>query len=351
MAFVLSRLLVLAAAVAAEHLVIANPALTSGDGAPILRSLTSWDGWYYLGIVRDGYHADAVAGAYRDVAFLPLYPGLVRLLSFPWPDAAGLVAVLLSNVLFLLALGQLSLLGALQVGRRRGAWAAVLMAVYPFASAYAMSYTESLFLLLTVSAFLAAERDRRTLAGILLALACLTRLQGLVLVVPLGLLMLRRTAWRPTRSLLWLAPAPAAAALFLLWVGSLSGSTTAYLDAQQAWGRLGIGGSEGSETIGGGFTAYQGALLLTLCWSVFLFVYARASRVRPEYLLIPVLYLAAELSSGTLEAVGRVTLTAFPYVWLLATRPSGAFRLGWLVLSSGLMALVALLSFAGFWVP
>ena len=43
-AFVVSRLLVLAAAVAAETLIIRNPSLTSGDGAPILRSLTSWDG-------------------------------------------------------------------------------------------------------------------------------------------------------------------------------------------------------------------------------------------------------------------------------------------------------------------
>ena len=69
--FVVSRVLVLAAALAAEYLIVRNPLLIPGDGSPILTSLTSWDAWYYLGIVRDGYHADPVAGLYRDTAFLP----------------------------------------------------------------------------------------------------------------------------------------------------------------------------------------------------------------------------------------------------------------------------------------
>jgi hypothetical protein len=68
--FVVSRLLVIAAAIAAEYLVVRTPLLIPSDGSPILTSLTSWDGWYYLGIVRDGYHADPVAGLYRDTAFL-----------------------------------------------------------------------------------------------------------------------------------------------------------------------------------------------------------------------------------------------------------------------------------------
>jgi hypothetical protein len=81
-----------------------NPALTSGDGAPLLQSLTSWDGWWYLGIVRDGYHAAPIVDGYHDYAFLPLYPMLVRFLSAPWPEYAGLVAVVLSNLLFVVGL-------------------------------------------------------------------------------------------------------------------------------------------------------------------------------------------------------------------------------------------------------
>src|SRR4029453_6767048 len=79
--FVVSRLLVLGAAFVAETLIPRNPALEPGASGPILRSLTTWDGWYYLGIVRDGYQANPVSGPYANVAFPPLYPAVVKVLS------------------------------------------------------------------------------------------------------------------------------------------------------------------------------------------------------------------------------------------------------------------------------
>ena len=117
---VASRLVVLAAALVAELLVPRNPLLTGGDGAPILRSLTSWDGWWYLGIVRDGYHAAPLDGAYQDYAFLPLYPMLVRLLATPFPGWEGLIAVALSNVLFAVGIVLLVRLTAPRFGASPG---------------------------------------------------------------------------------------------------------------------------------------------------------------------------------------------------------------------------------------
>ena len=141
---------------------------------------------------------DPVSGAYRDIAFAPLFPMIVKVLSAPWPEYAGLVAVVVSNVAFLAALGLLTRLGTPYLGRRRAALAAGLLAIYPFASVFAMAYTESLFLLFMVAAFLAAERRHRTWAGIFLALTVLSRLQGVGLILPLWILMLRQDGWRPS---------------------------------------------------------------------------------------------------------------------------------------------------------
>jgi hypothetical protein len=348
--FVASRALVLAAAFAAENLINPNP-LLEGDGGPILYSLTTWDGQFYLRIIADWYHAEPVSGLYRDVAFLPLYPLIVRVLAAPWPQFAELIAVLVSNITFLVALGVLARLGEPYLGRRRAAYAASLLAIYPFASAFAMAYSESLFLLLVVAAFLAAERRHRAWAGLLFGLACLCRFQGLVLLLPLILIELRQDSWRPRPSNGWLAFGPLATVAFLAYVGWLTGSPTGYLDAQQAWGREGFGGAAPDETIGAGVTPYQAALLLTLCWSVFMLVWTRRDHLRPEYALIPVLFILAELSSGSLEAVGRVTMLGFPYVWLLARRQSVFARRAWPVVSAGLLTLIAILSFGGFWVP
>jgi hypothetical protein len=349
--FIVSRALVVVAASVAETLIPRNPRLEPGADGPILRSLTSWDGWYYLGIVRDGYQAGPVSGAYANVAFPPLYPAVVRALSWPFPGSEGIVAVLVSNVAFLVALALLVRLGTPYLGRRRAAIAAGLLIIYPFASVFAMAYTESLFLLLMVATFLAAERGHRAWAGVCLALGVLCRVQGVALILPLAIIMLRQDGWRPRPSLAWLLLGPLAGLGFLAAIASITGSTTGYLDAQQAWGREGIGGAPPEGTVAAMFTPYQAALLATLLASVFLLVFVRVDRMRPEYWLVPVLFIGAELSSGSLEAVGRITMLAFPFVWILANRRSPPFRRTWPLVSVGLFTLIAVLQFGGYWVP
>ena len=348
--FLASRVLVLLAAFAAETLIPRNPALDPGVDAPVLRSLTSWDGWYYLGIVRDGYQAGPVSGDYANVAFPPLYPALVRLLSAPFPGSEGVVAILVANVAFIAALALLVQLGTPYLGRRRAKLAAALLIIYPFASVFTMAYTESLFLLLTVAAFLAAERGHPIRTGVALALAVLCRVQGIALLLPLAIILLRQNGWRPQPSMASLLLGPLSGAAFLVFVASVTGSSTGYLDAQQAWGREGFGGAAPDGTIAAMFTPYQAALLVTLLASVFLLVFVRADRMRPEYWLVPVLFIGAELSSGSLEAVGRITMLAFPFMWILANR-GGVARRTWPVVSVGLFTLISVLQFGGYWVP
>ena len=206
-----------------------------------------------------------MVGAYRDVAFAPLYPLIVRVLSAPWPAYAGVVAVLVSNVAFLAALGLLTTLGTPYLGRRRAALAAGFLAIYPFASVFAMAYTESIFLLFMVAAFLAAERRHRTWAGIFLALTVLSRLQGVGLILPLWVLMLRQDGWRPRRSQAWLLLGPLAALGFLGYIGPLSGSLTAFLDAQKAWGRNGVGGAAPDKTVAAQVLAVPGGAAGARC--------------------------------------------------------------------------------------
>ena len=349
--FVVSRLLVVGAALIAENLIPRNPGLIPGADGPLLRSLTSWDGFYYLGIARDGYQAAPVVGAYSNVAFPPLFPLLVKILSLPFPGAQGIVAVLISNAAFLVALGLLVRLATPYIGRQRATIAAGLLVIYPFASVFAMAYTEGLFLMLMLAAFLAAERGHRTWAGIFLALTVLCRLQGVALALPLWILMLRQDGWRPRPSQAWLLLGPAAAAAFLAYIAGVTGSATAFLDAQKAWGRVGVGGSAPGSTIGAKLSLYQAALVGTLLWSVFLLVFVRVDRLRPEYWLVPVLFIAAEISSGSLEAVGRITMLAFPLFWILANRDSLIARRLWPAVSVIGFTVIAVLSFGGYWVP
>ena len=350
-----SRVIVVLAALAAELLVQRNPLLTGGDGAPILRSLTSWDGWWYLGIVRDGYHAAPIAGGYHDYAFLPLFPMLIRALALPAPGWEGLIAVVTANVCFALAVVLLVRLTEARFGRDVAYRSAALMALFPFSAAFSMAYAESLFMVLSLGAFLAIEHRRVLLAGVLLALATVTKLQGAVLVVPLAWL-LWENAGRPRPKASWAALllGPLAALVVFGAIAVFAGGIGAYGQAQGAWGRGGLGATDGA-TLGSGIEgplAYVHLVnLAVLLGAVFLFVFVRVDRIPLPYVAVPVLILAMVFLSGSLESIGRYVLVAFPYYWILASRRGWLGRVGWPALSGVLLFVMSTLMFAGWFVP
>jgi hypothetical protein len=357
---VASRLVVLLAALVGENLVARNPLLTSGDGGPMLRSLTTWDGWWYLGIVRNGYHAAPLDGAYHDYAFLPLYPMLVKTLSLPFPGWEGLIAVLLSNVLFVVGIVLLVRLTAPLFGEAFALRSAALLAIFPFAAVFSMAYAESLFLVLMLGAFLAAERGRAIPAGILLALATLTRLQGVALVIPLAWILWERAGRPRGIRAPWLALllGPLAAVAAYAWVIWLTGDAASYAAAQGAWGRSGLGG-DATGTLGDAlvntaamavvFT--QAVNFVVLIGAVFLFVFVRRDRIPREYVSVPILFLGMVFLSGSIQSIGRLLMLAFPYEWILAGRRGMVGRYLWPAASLAGLFVLSTAMFAGWFVP
>lgn len=348
-AFLGSRLLIVLAALAAETLLTRNPQLNSGASGPLVTSFTAWDGWWYLGIVHNGYHAAPLISGYFDYAFFPLYPLLVRGLAFPFPAFAGLVAVLLSNALFLLALALLYRLTREVLDEDRALMASVYLAIFPFSFVFSMAYAESLFLVLSLGSLLAAERGRAGWAAVLASLAGSTRLTGVLLIVPLALILWRRVADR--RSVAWLVLVPLGAGLFYLYVAHLTGTLSGYGAAESAWGRGGVSTSPAGGDLASHLDVLRLSLLATLLAFVFLLVYLRPDRIPLAYATIPVLTLGAVLASGLLESVGRYAMLAFPFTWTLAGRRSAWFRTAWPAVSAGLLGLLALLAFGGYYVP
>ena len=345
-----SRFLILLAALAAEGIIPRNPRLIPGSGGPILTSLTSWDGWWYLGIARSGYHAAPISGQYHDYAFFPLYPALVRMLSLATPAFDGLIAVLLSNALFLVALWLLYRLTAQVLDEERALWSCVLLCLFPFSWVFSMAYGESLFLALSLGSLLAAERGHAGWAAILASLAGLTRLPGVLLIVPLAIILWRRA--RDRRALAWLVLVPLGAALFAVYVAGLTGSAAAIGTAQDAWGRAGAGAAAAAgQSLGGNLDPMLGTFLLTLLAYVFLLVYLRPDQIPLAYALIPILTLASVFASGNLQSIGRLGMVAFPFVWVLAGRRSRWFRVAWPAVSAVLLVALSVEIFAGWYQP
>jgi Mannosyltransferase (PIG-V) len=354
-AYGLSRAVVVLAAVVVEAgLIGSNPRLVHGDPAPILGSLTTWDGDWFLHIAQGGYHLEPKPGSsYLDYAFFPLYPALVHLLSMMAPQFLALAAVALNWVLFGIALALLVRLARPILGEARAIRAAALLAISPFSFVYAMAYSEPLTLVLVVIAFLFSERRQPLSTGIAFALASLTRAQAAFYLIPLAL----ASKLSGPKRLRWVALGlgPLATLAYLGWVALFTGHLNGYFASYAAWGRNSGGAAAGAGSVGqainGPLAYYFAILLVCLVVAVGLFVFVRVDRIPLAYVAIPAISLVMLLVSGSLEAIGRVVLLAFPYYWILASRQHIAWRKGWPILSICLLAYFSALTFAGWWIP
>lgn len=187
-----------------------------------------WDSAFFVRIAEHGYDRSSAA-------FGPLYPALVWLLGhvfFGHYVLAGIVVSLAA------ALGSFVLLHRIAEQRlgADGARRAVLyLAVFPMSLFLQAVYSESLFLLLVLAAFLLAERGRFTAAGVVSGLAILTRVAGVALLPALAIVALRRRdRLRACGGLLLAVPVAAVYPLVLRWQ---TGDAWAFAHAQSRWHR------------------------------------------------------------------------------------------------------------------
>ncbi|HKP91386.1 MAG TPA: mannosyltransferase family protein [Thermoleophilaceae bacterium] len=246
----------------------------------VLGPLVRWDARYYLGIATDGYRPDveALRGAR---AFFPVYPLLVRGLGgFASTGAAALAAIAVSLAAFWGGLRLLHRLAAIELDRRTADATVLLLAFAPVSFFFSAPYTESLFLLLSVGAFLAARTGRWALAGVAAGLASGTRPTGALLILPLAILYLygpradRPGSGRhPVRpNALWLALAPAGVVAYSLYQRHAIGDALAWQHIQPFFGRTSF--EWPTETLrqsavaawdaiaGDGRSAYRGPILV-----------------------------------------------------------------------------------------
>jgi hypothetical protein len=228
-------------------------------GALLTFPVIRWDGDWYLAIAGHGYAVSAGVSLPPRANFFPLYPLIVGALGqVGIPLVIGAVIVSIGSlVLALYALGRLVSL-ELTPGHP---WAhpdtlrltLIALAISPVAFFFSAAYTESLYLALSVGAFLCARRGRWALAGVLAGLASATRAPGIVLVIPLLWLYLygpredrppdrapAAAGWRPRyrlrRDVAWLALAPVGVLAFAAYLGLSGADPLAFVQTQrQFW--------------------------------------------------------------------------------------------------------------------
>jgi hypothetical protein len=193
----------------------------------VFGTFAEWDAGWYVAIAEHGYESR------QSTAYFPVYPLLVRAVSVV-TGSTVVAGVLVSLVAAGIAAVLLAELARPLLGERGARESVLLVALYPAAFVFTSIYTDGLFLALSAGAFLAAQRGRPWVAGLLGGLAVATRLLGLALLPALALLLWRRG--RRLESLVRLAPLlalPAALGAYALYLDRRFGSPDVFADAQR----------------------------------------------------------------------------------------------------------------------
>jgi hypothetical protein len=260
--YLLSRLCVLAGAavVAAElrvdanladerNLPIADPHITdraavSGSAVrSMLDVLTSWDGLWYMDIVRNGYptHIPDDVTYHMDearAAFFPLFPLLGHWFDAVFPGGDSFAVLVMNTVFGFVAVVLIGMLGQRLYGERVGRTATTLAAMFPGSFVLTFAYSESLMLMLAAATLLCLHDRRWLLAGVFAALTTATRPNGVAIAVACLVAAVMAVKddrdWRAVSSVLL---APIGFIVFQIWLGQHTGEADAWFRVQrEAWG-------------------------------------------------------------------------------------------------------------------
>jgi len=200
-------------------------------GVPLARILGAWDASLHAVIAESGR-----SGALW--AFYPLWAGLLAGGHAVLPAVPTvLVGAVLASALLLVALGVLAAAGPSRVAPAAGrgfVLGVVLLAFTPASWTFHTAHTESLFLLLSLLALLAAAGGHWLAASLLAALACLTRNQGVIVALAAVALVAEQTRSPRRAALTALLPGLALIG-FLAFQWLRTGDPLAFLHAQVNW--------------------------------------------------------------------------------------------------------------------
>ncbi|KUN84348.1 hypothetical protein AQJ66_15950 [Streptomyces bungoensis] len=326
-----------------------------------------WDSLWYARVAGSGYGYEVRlpnGDVHSDLAFFPLLPWLERLghtvAPLSYADAGFAVGLLAS----LAAAWGIFAVAERVYGPRVGVCAVLLWAVLPVGIVQSMAYSESLFTALAAWSLYAVLTGRWPVAGLLAALAGLTRPVGLAVAAAvwaagvLSLVQDRRAGRSPDlpawHRLLGLLLAPLGAAGYVLWVGRRTGrGPLGYLDVQAGWRNGFDGGYAFARFVAGRFASFPSALAGTgLVVGVALLIWLYVTGVRQRQPLALLVYTGVVLAlalcaSSYFGSKPRLLMPAFPVLFPLARALAG-LRLSRSVLVTAGVA-VASAVYGAFW--
>jgi Gpi18-like mannosyltransferase len=279
-----------------------------------------WDAVHYLDVATVGYQG-------TDMAFFPLYPLLIRAVG----SLAGnhlIAGLLISNASFFFGLLYLYKLLEHEYDRAVARRAIFYVSIFPTAVYFTAVYTESLFFMLTVGSFYYMRARLWWMAAVFGFLAALTRVEGVILVVPFVMewFASHDAGDRPARVQLGagiLIPFGLVLYMGYLWV--LRADPLYFSHVQVHWNRhlappwISVVNAFGKIAHGSGATLVANqSLEIGFTLLMITVLVAGWHRLRPSYIAYMGLSILIPMSTSNLMSMPRFALVLFPMFAILA---------------------------------
>ena len=314
-----------------------------------INSHAKWDSFWYLGIAADGYEFRGY-DKLSNIVFFPVYPLLIRLLTPALASDSVLITAgwLMSLVFLFLALWYLVKLVREFHKNLDPYLPIILLLIFPTAFFLNTVYTESIFLFFSIATFYYALKKDFTHAAVFGLLASLTRITGVLLLIPVLYEYYKLYGFKLNRKFLPLLLIPAGLLSFFAFHFFKFGDALLFFKIQSRWGRsfainwdhLNLTGHPGTVNLvlDGLFTIF--AVLATFL--VF-------KKLRASYGLYMLATIGVALSTGTMMSIGRYVLVLFPIYILGAAIKNEYVRYAWILISALLFALYTILFVNYYW--
>lgn len=296
-----------------------------------------FDAGWYRQIAEHGYDAaihHRPDGTPRpsNLAFFPLYPGLMALVMAMTPASSAVAGLFVSWLSGIAAAWGIYAVGRHLRDRATGVLLAMLWGVVPHALVENLAYSEALFTALAAWTLYALLKRNWLAAGVISIFAGLTRPTGNAVIAAVGLTALvaivrRRDGFRPWAALLL---APLGYAGYLVWVGQRLGRLDGYVYMQRtAWGIRFDGGVDTARTLGRVLTEPVALQFYVVTLVIVLSLALLLALITDRYPLPIVAYSAVTMlfvlgAGGAYYGKGRYLVPAFTLLLPVATALAAA---------------------------
>ena len=291
-----------------------------------LNPFAQYDSTAYLYIAERGYTSDFGSYHVPNYHWYPLYPLLIQTFGF---IGHPLAAFLIANIASFFAIMMLWLLVRDELGKQTATKTIIYTLLFPTAFYFTMMYTEALFLFFSVSIFYFAQKGQWKYAGIFGFLVALTRMQGILLLIPAGYIYLRSINFnykKISKQALYFVGFPAGMLLFMFYEYLVLGDIFAQFRSAITYGK----------SLAWPWTGFQQALYalttdstpinigyhvinLLLTVSFIVLLYLSYKKLRIEYTVYYLITLVIVLISSNLFGITRYMLVVFPMFMILAS--------------------------------